>query len=173
MLKFSRKKLLKAAKIAVGGLIVTVSLLVILVPQCTGCKWIMVSGQSVHIKLGLISRGLPRALVSGQYVMFTWHGEDHNGIEKLKQGLSLVKRVTCLPGQHLKVTPTKAKCDGKEIGHVRDKTMDGKTITPALFDGVIPPGQVFLMGEHYFSYDSRYFGLVPQGWIQGVIRYHI
>jgi len=173
MLKFSRNKLVAMVKITVIGLIVTFSLLFILIPQFTGYKWIFVSGESVNIKLGLISMGPPQTLIPGEYVMLSWKGVDHNGIEKLRQGLSLIKQIVCLPGQHLRVTVTRADCDGNHVGHIRNKTIDGKTITPALFDGLIPPGQVFLMGEHYYSYDSRYFGLVPQEWIQGVIRFHI
>ena len=96
-----------------------------------------------------------------------WQGEDPNRIERLKPGTGLVKRVGCLPGQHLRVTVMEADCDGKFLGWVREFSLAGKRLAPALFDGIIPPGMVFLVGDHPASYDGRYFGLVSVSVLRG------
>ncbi len=150
-------------------LLALLTLAVAVVPRITGYRWLWVRGPSVNISLGLLRPGTPEVLYPGDYVLMAWKGEDHNGISKLREGVTLIKKVGCLPGQHLKVTMRQADCDGVKIGHIRHEAMDGRPITPALFDGIIPSGKVFLLGEHYYSYDSRYFGLVPYDWLQGTI----
>lgn len=158
-----------------GGLaaLVIVALAVAVVPRVTDYRWLWVHGPSVDITLGLLEPGIPDELEPGGYVLMVWRGIDPNGISKLREGATIVKKIGCLPGQHLKVTLQQADCDGKKIGHVRHQTMDGKPISPVLYDGIIPLGKVFLMGEHYYSYDSRYFGLVPVEWLQGSLRFTV
>jgi type IV secretory pathway protease TraF len=119
--------------------------------------------------LGLLNPGIPKDLKAGEYVLMVWQGSDPNGVATLREGTALVKKVGCLPGQHLKVTMRQADCDGVKVGHIRHNTIDGKPISPALYDGVIPPGKVFLLGEHYYSYDSRYFGLVDYSRLIGLV----
>ena len=149
------------------GAFVIVALAVAVLPKVTGCRWVWVHGPSVAMTLGLMKPGVPKELRIGDYVRIVWVGVDSNGITKLKEGTTIVKKVGCLPGQHLRVTVTQADCDGRKIGHVRHKTMEGKPIAPALYDGIIPAGKVFLVGEHYYSYDSRYFGLVDRIMLTG------
>lgn len=144
------------------------SLTIMLVPRLTGYRWLLVSGASVRIHFGLLSPGVP-ALVEGDYVLMSWQGKDHNEVSHLKSGLKLVKRVGCLPGHRLRVTDTAAECDGKYIAHMRDRRMDGRPLKPFYFDGMLSNDQVFLIGDHFYSYDSRYFGPVPLGWLRGVV----
>lgn len=154
-----------------GGLCVLIilALAVAVLPRVTGDRWVWVHGPSVNVTLGLMRPGMPRDMRVGDYVRMVWKGVDPNGISKLREGTSIIKKVGCLPGQHLRVTMRQADCDGVKVGHIRHKTMDGRPISPVLYDGIIPPDKVFLLGEHYYSYDSRYFGLVPVEWIQGVL----
>jgi type IV secretory pathway protease TraF len=160
---------LTAGKWTLLGALAIAALAVAVVPKITGCRWIWVHGPSVTMTLGLMEPGVPRELRLGDYVRMVWAGVDPNGIAKLKEGTAMVKKVGCLPGQHLRVTVKQADCDGLKIGHIRHKSMDGQPIAPALYDGVIPPGKVFLLGEHYYSYDSRYFGLVEYARLTGRI----
>lgn len=166
-MRFPLNNALAAGKWSLLGLLLIVTLAVAALPKVTGCRWIWVHGPSVAMTLGLMKPGVPDTLRNGEYVRMVWAGVDPNGIAKLKEGTAIVKKVGCLPGQHLRVTVKQADCDGVTIGHIRHKTMEGKPITPALYDGVIPAGKVFLLGEHYYSYDSRYFGLVDYARLTG------
>jgi type IV secretory pathway protease TraF len=148
-------KPLAAAKWSLLAILVVVAFAVVLLPRATGYKWLWVRGPSVNMTLGLLNPGIPRNLKAGEYVLTVWQGSDINGVSKLREGTAIVKRVGCLPGQHLKVTMRQADCDGIKVAHIRHKTMDGMSISPALYDDIIPPGKVFLLGEHYYSYDSR------------------
>ena len=44
----------------------------------------------------------------------------------------------------------------------------GRSMTPALAPGVIPPGMALVLADHPGSFDSRYFGFVPLGSLQRV-----
>lgn len=166
-MRFTRNNTLAAGKYCLLGVLFIAALAVAVLPRVTGRKWIWVHGPSVTMTLGLMEPGMPRELRTGDYVRMIWTGVDPNGIAKLREGTAIIKKVGCLPGQHLRVTMRQADCDGIKIGHIRHKTMDGKPLAPALYDGVIPAGKVFLLGEHYYSYDSRYFGLVDYAGITG------
>lgn len=166
----------KAIRVGKWGLLaalVAAAVAVAVVPRITGYRWLWVHGPSVNVTLGLLKPGIPDELTAGGYVLMVWKGVDPNGISKFRKGTTIVKKVGCLPGQHLKVTMKQADCDGKKIGHIRHETMDGRPISPALYDGIIPAGKVFLLGEHFYSYDSRYFGLVPLEWLQGSLQFVI
>lgn len=149
------------------ALLAVISFTLLLVPKLTPYKWLLVTGESVKAHFGLLAPGVPETLALGDYVALVWQGEDPNHIERLKPGTGLVKRVGCLPGQHLRVTAKEVDCDGKILGLVREFSLSGKRLAPALFDGIIPQGLVFLVGDHPASYDGRYFGLVPMGNLRG------
>lgn len=156
------------------GLLILISSMLLLVPHLTVYKWVFVSGPSVHVRLGLLSPDIS-SLTVGDYVLLTWRSEgpEPNGITRLKPGLKLIKRVGCLSGHQLRITDGGVECDGKYIGHIRHQSMNGTFLTPYYFDGPVPEGQVFLLGDHFFSYDSRYFGPVPLQWLHGVLAYWI
>jgi type IV secretory pathway protease TraF len=162
-------KALATVKWVCLAILVATAFAVAVLPRVTGYRWLWVHGPSVNVTLGLLKPGSPEQLRTGEYVLMTWKGVDPNGVSKLQEGTAIVKKVGCLPGQRLKVTMRQADCDGIKVGHIRHETIDGKPISPALYDGVIPPGKVFLLGEHYYSYDSRYFGLVSFERLQGRI----
>lgn len=71
---------------------------------------------------------------------------------------SLIKRVACGPGDTLTVTGDSYFCNGQYLGLAKHKTRMGSPLTPFVFNGVIPPGNLFAMGDHKDSYDSRYWG---------------
>lgn len=155
-----------------GGLsvLIILALAVAVLPRVSDYRWVWVHGPSVNVTLGLMQPGTPQDMQVGDYVRMVWKGIDPNGISKLREGTAIIKKVGCLPGQHLRVTMQQADCDGMKIGHIRYQAMDGRPISPALYDGIIPAGKVFLMGEHFYSYDSRYFGLVDFTQLTGSIK---
>ena len=69
---------------------------------------------------------------------------------------SIVKKVGCKAGDHLEEQGGGFRCNGTTICHVKE----GKD--PFKFNGVIPDGSVFLIGDSLDSYDSRYFGFIDE-----------
>lgn len=82
----------------------------------------------------------------------------------------LIKSVAALPGQHVKITDH-VVVDGRSLAAsvVRKADGEGRTITPYL-GGVVPPGHFFLHSSFASSYDSRYFGPVPDSGLLGLAR---
>ncbi|MGL5720268.1 MAG: signal peptidase I [Alphaproteobacteria bacterium] len=71
------------------------------------------------------------------------------------------KRVKGLPGDKIHIQHGKLYLNEKVVGDLFSATSDGRPLTP-LKSRVIPPGYIFVMGDHPRSFDSRYqeFGLV-------------
>ena len=82
----------------------------------------------------------------------------------------LIKMVAALPGQHVEVTDD-VVIDGRSLAAsvVRKTDGEGRTITPYP-GGVVPPGHFFLHSSFASSYDSRYFGPVPDSGLLGLAR---
>lgn len=73
-----------------------------------------------------------------------------------------IKRVGCAAGDTLYVTPSwDYMCGGTLLGRAKPFDMHGNPTNRFRYDGKIPPGMLFLIGDHKDSYDSRYLGLVP------------
>jgi len=79
---------------------------------------------------------------------------------------SIVKRIGCMPGDTLTNNGAKFYCNGKFLGKAREDDRH----QPFVFNGTVPPGQVFLVGDQEGSYDSRYFGFKPLADIEVVLR---
>jgi type IV secretory pathway protease TraF len=79
---------------------------------------------------------------------------------------SIVKRIGCMPGERLVSDDGRYYCNDDFLGQAQ---MDA-TLPPFVYTGIIPPGQVFLIGDKETSYDSRYFGLKPLDDIETVLR---
>ena len=79
---------------------------------------------------------------------------------------SIVKRIGCLAGDTLKTEGLNYFCNGQFMGQAKT------SITHAhfIYNGIIPPGRVFLIGDKETSYDSRYFGLKALADIETKLR---
>ncbi len=82
----------------------------------------------------------------------------------------LIKTVAALPGQHVEITDY-VVIDGRShaASVVRKTDGEGRTITPYP-GGIVPPGHFFLHSSFASSYDSRYFGPVPETGLLGLAR---
>ncbi len=76
---------------------------------------------------------------------------------------SIVKRVGCLPGQHLRNAGRNFYCNDRLLG----QALKGKN--HYIFNGTIPEGRYFIIGDSEKSYDSRYFGLIEEEKIDAVL----
>jgi conjugative transfer signal peptidase TraF len=70
----------------------------------------------------------------------------------------LLKRLAALPGES--VDPSAFP--------IRSVDSQGRSISPVLMPGVVPPGMALVLADHPGSFDSRYFGFVPLESLQRV-----
>lgn len=70
----------------------------------------------------------------------------------------LLKRLAALPGDF--VDPATFP--------IRAVDSHGRSMSPALAPGVVPPGMALVLADHPGSFDSRYFGFVPLESLQWV-----
>ena len=70
----------------------------------------------------------------------------------------LLKRLAALPGDF--VDPSAFP--------IRSVDSHGRSISPALLPGVVPPGMALVLADHPGSFYSRYFGFVPLDSLQRV-----
>lgn len=82
----------------------------------------------------------------------------------------LIKTVAALPGQHVEITDH-VVIDGRSLAAsvVRKTDGEGRTITPYP-GGIVPSGHLYLHSSFASSYDSRYFGPVPDSGLLGLGR---
>lgn len=82
----------------------------------------------------------------------------------------LIKTVAALPGQHVKITDH-VVIDGRSLAAsvVRKTDGEGRPVTQYL-GGIVPPRHLYLHSSFASSYDSRYFGPVPDSGLLGLAR---
>jgi len=82
----------------------------------------------------------------------------------------LIKTVAALPGQHIEIGAN-VTVDGKPLASsiVRASDGEGRELTP-FTGGIVPPKNLFLHSSFASSYDSRYFGPVPDAGLLGLAR---
>jgi signal peptidase I len=73
---------------------------------------------------------------------------------------NLTKQVVCDEGDRLSFHDDAFWCNGERLGGYISRTWDDKPLRPFVFDGPVPAGEMFVMGSHPRSFDSRYFGFV-------------
>ena len=114
----------------------------------------------------------PEFIEAGDYILFTWEGADPQG-KGLKDGMTLVKKVGCLPGQALWMNATEGWCDDQFLATVKNTDFQGDSLRPFLFKGLVPAQSFFVIGDSEWSYDSRYWGFVAQKRVLGKIIWGI
>ncbi len=74
------------------------------------------------------------------------------------------KRLVCGPGDYLARDERQFFCNGQPLAALNREQRPELCQSGALpvfdFDGPIPDGMAFALGDHPLSYDSRYWGLV-------------
>ena len=106
-------------------------------------------------------RPVPARIETGDYLVFR-----HRDLAQVRQGLGanperMIKRVGCRPGEWLQVdADQRFACDGRPLGQALATDSQGQPLPRFTHNGPVPTGQLFLVGTHHRSYDSRYFGFV-------------
>jgi conjugative transfer signal peptidase TraF len=82
----------------------------------------------------------------------------------------LIKTVAALPGEHVEVRRA-VTVGGRALAHsgVRLIDAEGRALD-AYSGGVVPPGHLYLHSDYAGSYDSRYFGPLPDAGLLGLAR---
>jgi len=85
-------------------------------------------------------------------------------VELQKEGRPprLTKRIGCVGGELLSFANGGHYCNGEWLGSVLKFGSDGRPLAPFVWNGVIPAGKVFLVGDDPRSFDSRYLGFFDQ-----------
>ena len=103
----------------------------------------------------------PDKVVRGDYVLFR-HKElsDRMGTKKSED---VMKILGCNEGELFTVDAEKKYyCNGEYLVRAKDISLKGEPLQHFVFNGTIPKGAMFVMGQHKDSYDSRYFGFVDK-----------
>lgn len=115
---------------------------------------------SLDHRLFWVSRNPPH-VGQGNYVLFV-DRELARRVGK-PEVPNIFKRIRCDEGDTLTVDEAKRFfCNGVFLGVAKDYSRTGERMRHFTFNARIPPGFMFVMGEHRDSYDSRYFGLVAK-----------
>jgi type IV secretory pathway protease TraF len=89
----------------------------------------------------------------GDYLLF------HKQLDQAQTD-QLLKIVGCAPGQLLRVENSEYYCGGKYLGHALANDSKGKPLPRFIYNGPVPAGSLFMVGNHPRSYDSKYFGFI-------------
>ena len=106
-------------------------------------------------------RPVPAQIETNDYLVFR-----HRDLAQVRQGLGanrerMIKRVGCRPGEWLqRDAEHRFTCDGRPLGQALATDSQGQPLPRFTHNGPVPAGQLFLVGTHHRSYDSRYFGFV-------------
>ena len=82
-------------------------------------------------------------------------------------GEVFAKRFIGCPGDKLRTQGTEFYLNGERIAVASGHDSKGVAVSSFRFDGVIPAGSYFVLGDGEKSYDSRYWGFVRKSWVVG------
>ena len=104
----------------------------------------------------------PAHVGHGDYVLFHFRNEKIASIMTDKSR-HMMKIIGCDEGETLTVDANKNFCcNGEYLVKAKDLSLKGEPLQHFRFNGKIPEGLMFVMGQHKDSYDSRYFGLLEK-----------
>ncbi|BEH08875.1 hypothetical protein GSUET_04870 [Geobacter sulfurreducens subsp. ethanolicus] len=103
----------------------------------------------------------PDKVVRGDYVLF--HHKELAAKVGMKKSEEMLKVIGCNEGDQLTVDAEKKfYCNGEYMVRAKDISLKGEPLQHFVFNGQIPEGIMFVIGQHKDSYDSRYFGFVDK-----------
>lgn len=117
-------------------------------------KLIVTETNSVHYRV--FWKTNETSVIKNDYV----HYENVTELLAGKGVKSVIKQVGCSAGNNLSKQGHLFRCDGMVIAETLEMDGKGNPLPRFTFNGLIPDGYMFLIGDHDRSFDSRYFGLV-------------
>ncbi len=108
---------------------------------------------SVDHRIGFISSDIP---MKGDYVNFKFSHPLVLGGEDVR----LTKKYICGFGDVIQTKGRDLYCNGEKLAAALEYTESGKSLDVFNWDGPIPDGKVFVLGDADESFDSRYWGFV-------------
>jgi len=103
----------------------------------------------------------PDKVVRGDYVLF--RHKELSARMGMKKSEDVMKILGCNEGDLLTVDAEKKfYCNGEYLVRAKDISLKGEPLQHFVFNGTIPKGVMFVMGQHKDSFDSRYFGFVDK-----------
>jgi conjugal transfer pilin signal peptidase TrbI len=125
--------------------------------------------KSLNKRIYFINKGKQvEKLKTGDYVMFSLiKSKQENDlpaklvkmIEDDGEALQ-IKRIGCNAGEEMKNVGNDYYCKNELIARAKDYSLGGERLKKFEFAGKITEGNIFLVGDHIDSYDSRYFGFI-------------
>jgi conjugative transfer signal peptidase TraF len=97
---------------------------------------------------------------TGDYLVFSQPETISQNIWLSETTAPMIKMVGCLPEEHLLVDQQKIICEDVFLGTLLEKDSKGHPLPKFIHNGTVPPGKLFMIGQHAQSFDSRYFGFV-------------
>ena len=103
----------------------------------------------------------PDRVGKGDYVLFKH--QELSASMGMKKSENVMKILGCNEGDLLTVDAEKKfYCNGEYLVRAKDFSLKGEPLQHFAFNGPVPKGFMFVMGQHKDSYDSRYFGFVEK-----------
>lgn len=103
----------------------------------------------------------PDKVMRGDYVLF--RHKELSARMGMKKSEDVMKILGCNEGDLLTVDAEKKfYCNGEYLVRAKDISLKGEPLQHFVFNGTIPKGVMFVMGQHKDSFDSRYFGFVDK-----------
>jgi signal peptidase I/conjugal transfer pilin signal peptidase TrbI len=72
----------------------------------------------------------------------------------------VMKIARCIPREYLRVADRRYYCNDAYLGTAKEHSLRGEKVENFVYNGIVPEGKIFVMGEHRDSFDSRYFGFI-------------
>ena len=104
-------------------------------------------------------------LQAGTYVVFDMYTNIHENCLPCQ----VVKKIGCTEGNNLHVNKNNFYyCNDEYLGTIKHFTKTGVPLYPFYFNGPVPQGKLFVIGDHKDSYDSKYVGFINKSDVKAV-----
>jgi len=111
-----------------------------------------------------LSDAAGKEIRKGNYVVFSLSDPITHRLRFSK----VTKKVACVAGDLLRVDGRDFYCNDEHLCQAKETSLTGEKLSHFQFNGVIPAGSLFVVGEYKDSYDSRYFGFIKEGSVEKI-----